>query len=67
MWERTEPFTVRRLDDGREFQLIRGYRRAVDKLADVASPDGRGVYTPDEESFFFVGEDDRPMRIVAAK
>ena len=64
MPERSVPFTVRRLDDGQEFELLRVYRRAEDKLADVASPDGRTVYTRDEVNFFFADEPDHPMRIV---
>ena len=64
MWEKTEPFTVRRVDDREEFQLRRCYRRAVDKLADVASPDGREVYSTNEIDFYFADEPDRPMRIV---
>lgn len=57
------PFTVRRLDDGQEFALLKVYRRPEDKLADVASPDGRDVYTPDELTFYFADEPNRAMRM----
>lgn len=60
---RTVPFTVRRLDDGQVFQLLKVFRRAEDRLADVTSPDGRSVYTPDEKNYFFEDEPNRPMQI----
>jgi len=71
----TGTITVRREDDDAEFELqvISTFRQIheggmvkeiEDKLKDVASPDGRGVYTTDETHFFFEDEPDRPMRIV---
>lgn len=75
-WKKpTGTVTVRRDDDGAEFQLqvistfreIRdgaGVREVEDALKDVASADGRGVYTTDETHFFFADEPNRPMRIV---
>jgi len=73
--EQTGTITVRRDDDGTEFQLqvISTFREILDgetvrvvedRLKDVASADGRGVYTTDETQFFFADETDRPMRIV---
>lgn len=75
-WKKqTGKITVRREDDGDEFDLLvistfherhdqHGSHVSEDGLKEVTSPDGRGVYTPDEESFYFEGEPDRPMRIV---
>ena len=73
----TATITVRRDDDGEEFELqvistfreIREsgvIREVEDKLTEVVSPDGRVVYTTDERHFFFEGEPDRPMRIVGS-
>lgn len=67
---------VRREDDGQEFELmvISTFRQNIttwgateveDKLKDVASPDGREVYTTDEVHFFFADEPDRPMVVVS--
>lgn len=73
--EQTGTITVSRDDDGAEFELqvistfreIRedGSVRVVEnKLKDVASADGRGVYTTDETQFIFADEPNRPMRII---
>jgi hypothetical protein len=73
--EQTGSITVRRDDDGAEFELqvistfreVRdetGLKKVEDKLKDVASVDGRAVYTTDENRFFFADEPNRPMRIV---
>jgi hypothetical protein len=70
--EQTGTITVRRDDDGAEFQLqvistfreIRdgaGVRVVEDRLKDVASADGRGVYTTDETRFFFANEPARRL------
>ena len=61
----TTSFTVRRIDDDAEFELLRVYRRPEDKLADVVSPDGREVYTTDEVNFFFSDEPTRPIAMAA--
>ena len=71
----TGTITVRRDDDGKQFELqvistfreIRVgavVREVEDALKEVASPDGRGVYTTDETHFFFEDEPHRPMTIV---
>ena len=73
--EQTGTITVRRDDDGSEFELqvISTFREVLEgasvrvaenKLKDVASADGRGVYTTDETQFFFTDEPHRPMRII---
>lgn len=73
----TGTITVRREDDGAEFELqvfstfheVREgavVRELEDKLKHVASPDGRGIYTTNETHFFFDDEPDRPIRIVRA-
>jgi hypothetical protein len=75
-WKKqTGVITVRRDDDGAEFELqmistfceVRegGVVRVVEnKLKEVASADDRSVYTTDETQFFFTNEPNRPMRIV---
>ena len=71
----TATITVRRDDDGEEFELqvistfreIREsgvIREVKDKLTEVASPDGRVVYATDETHFLFDEEPDRRMTIV---
>jgi len=62
---RIVPFKVRRLGDGAEFTLHKVYRRVEDSLADVASPDGRMVDTPDEVNFYFGDEPDRAMQVIS--
>jgi hypothetical protein len=74
--QQTGKITVRREDDGAEFELLvistfhevqdeHGRREVEDRLKDVASSNGREVYTTDEEQFFFGGEPNRPMKIVS--
>ena len=71
----TGTITVRRDDDGADFvlQVISTFRQIreggvvqeiEDRLKDVASPDGRSVYTRDGVQFLFADEPDRPMQIV---
>jgi hypothetical protein len=75
--EQTDTVTMHREDDGQKFEFHvistfherhdqHGSHVSQDKLKEIASPDGRGVYTPDEVNFYFEGEPDRPMRIVAS-
>jgi len=75
-WKKvTRSLTVRRDDDGAEFELqevstfreerVGGIVTVVeDRLKDVASADERGVYTTDETQFFFADEPKRALRIV---
>ncbi len=67
--------TVRRDDDGAVFQLdvistfhehtdTHGAREVEDRLKELASPDGRRVYSSDETHFYFEDEPTRALRIM---